>query len=204
MRKAKGFLAVALSVSMVLPAGQAAFAATTSNEVSAREKENAALAREAGAECMVLLENNGALPVKAKRLALFGGGAVRTVRGGTGSGDPFNGGLSGGGDVAVNQSERYNINILNSFEKAGYQVTTSNLLKKYAEGYDKEYASTAVNPMATFVYPELTFTEEELAAAAAGTDTAIYVIARNAGEGADRNMTTEGKIKGEKIGRAHV
>lgn len=196
MGKAKGFLAVALSLSMALPTCQTAFAATTSNEVSAREKESAALAREAGAESMVLLENNGALPVATKKLALFGGGAVRTVRGGTGSGDPFNGGLSGGGDVAVNQSERYNINILTSFEKAGYQITTADLLKKYAVGYDREYASSAVNPMATFVYPELEFTDEELAAAARDTDTAIYVIARNAGEGADRDMKATGKITG--------
>ena len=43
---------------------------------------------------MVLSENkNNSLPIKTKKLALFGGGAVRTVRG-TGSGDPFNGGLS--------------------------------------------------------------------------------------------------------------
>ena len=115
MRKAKSILALALSASMVLPAGQAAFAATTSNEVSDREKQSAALAREAGAESMVLLENNGALPVAKKKLALFGGGAVRTVRGGTGSGDPFNGGLSRGGDGAVKQRERDNINILTSF-----------------------------------------------------------------------------------------
>ncbi|MEY8391343.1 glycoside hydrolase [Lachnospiraceae bacterium] len=197
MRKAKRFLALALAVSIAFPAGQTAFAATTSNEVSVRERQSAALAREAGAESMVLLENNGALPVSSKKLALFGGGAVRTVRGGTGSGDPFNGGLSGGGDVAVNQSERYNINILNSFEKAGYQVTTADILKKYAVGYDKEYQSAAVNPMATFVYPELEFTDAELEKAKKGTDTAIYVISRNAGEGADRTMKTEATVTGD-------
>lgn len=196
MRKAKSILALALSASMVLPAGQAAFAATTSNEVSDREKQSAALAREAGAESMVLLENNGALPVAKKKLALFGGGAVRTVRGGTGSGDPFNGGLSGGGDVAVNQSERYNINILTSFEKAGYQITTADILKKYAEGYDAEYQKSAVNPMATFAYPELEFTDDELKAASQDTDTAVYVLSRNAGEGADRAMTQTKQMDG--------
>lgn len=112
------------------PACPVSFAATTSNEVTAREKANAALAREAAAQGMVLLENkNNSLPIKTKKLALFGGGAVRTVRGGTGSGDPFNGGLSGGGDVNVNQSERYNINIYNSFKKAGYESRRQVFLK---------------------------------------------------------------------------
>ena len=89
----------------------------------------------------------------------------------------------------VNQSERYNINIYNSFKKAGYDITTASILEKYAEGYDVENAKAASNPMATFAYPELTFTDEELAASAKDTNTAVYVISRNAGEGADRGMT---------------
>ena len=138
MKKAtRSILSTVLAVSMAAAACPVSFAATTSNEVTAREKANAALAREAAAQGMVLLENkNNSLPIKTKKLALFGGGAVRTVRGGTGSGDPFNGGLSGGGDVNVNQSERYNINIYNSFKKAGYDITTASILEKYAEGYD--------------------------------------------------------------------
>lgn len=191
MKKAtRSILSTVLAVSMAATACPVSFAATTSNEVTAREKANAALAREAAAQGMVLLENkNNSLPIKTKKLALFGGGAVRTVRGGTGSGDPFNGGLSGGGDVNVNQSERYNINIYNSFKKAGYDITTASILEKYAEGYDVENAKAASNPMATFAYPELTFTDEELAASAKDTNTAVYVISRNAGEGADRGMT---------------
>ena len=171
MKKAtRSILSAAVAVSMAAAACPVSFAATTSNEVTAREKANAALAREAAAQGMVLLENkNNSLPIKTKKLALFGGGAVRTVRGGTGSGDPFNGGLSGGGDVNVNQSERYNINIYNSFKKAGYDITTASILEKYAEGYDVENAKAASNPMATFAYPELTFTDEELAASAKDT-----------------------------------
>ena len=66
--------------------------------MSARERRNAALSREAAEQCMGLLRNNGVLPIAASgAIALFGLGAVRTVRGGVGSGDPFNGGLSGGG-----------------------------------------------------------------------------------------------------------
>lgn len=51
--------------------------------------------------------------------------------------------------------------------------------------------------METFAYPELSFTEEDLAAAAADTDTAVYVISRNAGEGADRSMTKMATVTGE-------
>ena len=206
MKKAtRSILSAAVAVSLAATACPVSFAATTSNEVTAREKANAALAREAAAQGMVLLENkNNSLPIKTKKLALFGGGAVRTVRGGTGSGDPFNGGLSGGGDVNVNQSERYNINIYNSFKKAGYDITTASILEKYAEGYDVENAKAASNPMATFAYPELTFTDEELAASAKDTNTAVYVISRNAGEGADRGMTNAGCVKSIPVSRKPI
>ena len=88
MKKAtRSILSAAVAVSLAATACPVSFAATTSNEVTAREKANAALAREAAAQGMVLLENkNNSLPIKTKKLALFGGGAVRTVRGGTGSG----------------------------------------------------------------------------------------------------------------------
>ena len=82
--------------------------------LSERELKNAAIAENAAMEGMVLLENrNGALPLsKDQKIAMFGNGAVRTVRGGTGSGDPFNGGLSGGGAFDVDQSPRYHIHML--------------------------------------------------------------------------------------------
>ena len=68
--------------------------------MSEREISGAAISREAATQGMVLLKNiNGVLPLKGRgKIALFGNGAARTIRGGTGSGDPFNGGLSGGGD----------------------------------------------------------------------------------------------------------
>ncbi|MDK2808764.1 MAG: beta-glucosidase [Clostridiales bacterium] len=188
-------LACSLIVTSFAP--MSANAATTSNVVSQREIAHAKLAREAAGEGMVLLENkNQALPLKGdlKKIALFGGGAARTIRGGTGSGDPFNGGLSGGGDVNVNQSERYHINIWKAFLDAGYDVTTQTILDAYAAGYDTENQAAASNPMATFSYPEMEFTESELTDAAKDTDTAIYVISRNAGEGADRQMTKTGTL----------
>lgn len=196
----KQLLAAALSVSMAATSCQISFAASTSNEVTQRETANAALAREAATQSMVLLENKDqVLPLKEgqKTLALFGGGAARTVRGGTGSGDPFNGGLSGGGDVNVNQSDRYHINIYKAFQDAGYEITTSELLDEYAKGYDEENEKVASSPMSTFAYPEMEFDDAQLEAAAAGTDTAVYVISRNAGEGTDRNMKNTITLTGD-------
>jgi len=163
--------------------------------MSARELRNAALSREAAAQSMVLLHNeNQALPLAAdKPIALYGIGAVRTVRGGTGSGDPFNGGLSGGGDVRVNQSPRYHVNILDSFEAAGFEVTTAALLREIAVGYDKaREAAGGENAMLVFAYPEQPLNADELAEG----ETAVYVLSRNAGEGADRKMTGKAKVDG--------
>ena len=63
--------------------------ALTSDEVTALEKENQALVRSLAGECMVVLENDGTLPLKKEErtVALYGSGARHTVKGGTGSGD---------------------------------------------------------------------------------------------------------------------
>ena len=56
--------------------------------VSAREAAVRETARKAAAEGMVLLENNGILPLAENaKVALYGPGARYTVKGGTGSGD---------------------------------------------------------------------------------------------------------------------
>ena len=56
--------------------------------VSERERFGRAVSRRAAREGMVLLENDGTLPLKrGAKLALFGIGARHTIKGGTGSGD---------------------------------------------------------------------------------------------------------------------
>ena len=62
--------------------------AATSDKVTEREIKHAKLAGRMASECIVLLKNNGVLPIaKGGKIALFGSGARHTVKGGTGSGD---------------------------------------------------------------------------------------------------------------------
>ena len=63
--------------------------ASSNQEVSEREKRNMERSRKIAGQGMVLLKNEGALPLRSgvKRIALFGNGGRRTIKGGTGSGD---------------------------------------------------------------------------------------------------------------------
>lgn len=100
--------------------------ATRSTEVEQREIDHKRLARELAGECMVLLENDGTLPLQtAGNIALYGNGARRTIKGGTGSGE-------------VNT--RDNVTIEEGFVHAGYTVTTEDWLKRQEEkvARDKE------------------------------------------------------------------
>ncbi len=159
--------------------------AAKDSAVSAREKEHMALSRSLAGECVVLLENDGALPLQGtERLALFGSGARHTVRGGTGSGE-------------VNT--RSDVNIEQGLEAAGFTVVTKPWLDKMDAGYvraheehDERIARRAAElniPLffAGFPFPfqvpaPVKIAPEDLAAA----DAAVYVISRTAGEGADR------------------
>ena len=85
------------------------FASKTA-EIEEREVLHADISRKLAGECMVLLENDGALPIHTKKVALFGNGARATIKGGTGSGD-------------VNT--RNNVNIEQGFQNAGIEVTTT-------------------------------------------------------------------------------
>ena len=85
------------------------FSGTKDSAVTKRELENRAVARKAAAEGIVLMKNDGVLPLKkGSRVALLGSGAGRTVKGGTGSGD-------------VN--EREVVSIFQGMENAGFQIT---------------------------------------------------------------------------------
>ena len=107
----KKVMSVVLSAAMLMSTAVSAFGATTDPNPGALELKNAAFAKQAALEGMVLLDNNGALPMPASgTVALFGVGAYATVKGGTGSGDVNN---------------RYSVSVREGFENYGYDVTTS-------------------------------------------------------------------------------
>lgn len=163
-----------------------------SENISPREKENALLSRLAAVQGMVLLENNGILPLKEKRIALYGMGARYTIKGGTGSGEVNN---------------RYNISIEAGLINSGLEVTTFAYLNSLDDTYrealeerKKEVArirkryswfqvSNSLN--AAFAIPfhmpsgrEITMDDVSSSEA----ETALYVLSRQAGEGGDRKL----------------
>ena len=153
----------------------------------AREAEHGSLARRAAAEGIVLLKNeDGVLPLApGSTVALYGAGAVHTVKGGTGSGD-------------VN--ERHSVTIREGMEVAGFRTSTADWLDAYENVYAKarsdwkqtvldKCGGTTENGMAFFM--AYSTTPFSLPAGPAVTpsqaETAVYVIARIAGEGSDRS-----------------
>lgn len=160
--------------------------AGTNPEPTQFELNNRALARKAATEGFVLLENDGILPLKEKKVAIYGSGARMTVKGGTGSGQV---------------RERYSVSIAQGLENAGFEITS----KAWLDRFDKFYADTyeayrleqeekvkgimefskILHMVSPFQHPTgIPVTEEDVVAS--GCDTAIYVLARQAGEGNDR------------------
>lgn len=156
---------------------------------TARERENRVIAREAAAEGIVLLKNDGVLPVrKGQKAVLYGNGVTNLVKGGTGSGDvnerevvSIQEGLRRAGVALVN--EEAVTRAVREYEEAKYAWRDEifDLLQKSGAGSDMRFFKIlGENP---FVEPEVNPVVPEDAAAA---DVAIYVVSRVAGEGRDR------------------
>ncbi|MFD7198768.1 glycoside hydrolase family 3 N-terminal domain-containing protein [Streptomyces sp. NPDC059893] len=152
-------------------------AATTDPQPTALEQANAALSRKAAEQGMVLLENHDqALPIASSgNIALYGVGAYRTVKGGTGSG---------------NVNNRYTITARQGLENAGYSVTTSDAYwSAMTSAYDTKYGTPTggiFGPTIDYASVEQPLTTDTVKPTAK-TGTAVYVIARNSGEGSDRS-----------------
>ena len=164
MKRMKRIIATVLA--MVLTLSTCTFAATTSPEVSQREKENADFTYEAATQGMVLMENNGVLPIaKSGKIALFGPAARLTVRGVNGSG-------------AVNSRDI--VSVEQGFENAGYTITTKSVLDQAGE--DAGCQGSTLRDDIADIGDYIT------AAKSAGSDYAVYVIGRTGGEGSDRPL----------------
>ena len=163
----------------------------SSPEESVRERAHRAIAREAAAEGIVLLENNGVLPMQPQKIALYGAGSRMTVKGGSGSGDVH---------------ERYSVTIEEGLKNAGFAFPTTLWMDRFQEKYEADIAAwrqglekqvqkySPVQTMQMFIfigehpmpYPACTpVLADELTDE---TDTAIYVLSRQAGEGKDRRV----------------
>lgn len=139
--------------------------------------ETAQVARQVAGEGMVLLKNDGTLPFKGKKLALFGVGAVDTIVCGTGSGYAFS---------------PYKVTLMQGLQDAGIEITSTAWLEKYKK--DQKLAGkngkklSIIDKRWSGITPEAVetpVTAEDLKAASAA-DTAVYVIRRNTGENFDR------------------
>lgn len=156
------------------------------DEANARELRNLDLAYRAACESIVLLENRGVLPLQTKSVAVYGAGASKTVKGGTGSGE-------------VN--ERRSVTVLEGLRERGFAIASETWLRDYEADYAageiafEKQRRQALKKLKIKSVMDLMFASYQAPAgrpitsediAESNTDTCIYVLRRQAGEGADR------------------
>ena len=153
--------------------------------ISDYEKDHFTRVREAGAECMVLLKKDGALPVeKPGTCALYGNGARRTLKGGTGSG---------------NVNSNFYTTAEKGLENAGFAIVT----KAWLDGYDEvqkqahkkfvediRLEAKKQHVQAVFLGMGAVMPEPEYQLPVnTEADLGVYVLSRVCGEGNDRRCT---------------
>lgn len=161
-------------------------------DVSELELNNRNLARRIATEGLVLLENNGVLPIDINtKIALFGTGARMTVFGGSGSGET---------------KGREKVSIESGLKNVGFSIASNRWMDRFDEKYKVEYETwkneinqkmkgyTIFNVVQMFeVIGRNPFSFpigqpiEEIDMEG-DADIAIYVLARQAGEGDDRKV----------------
>ena len=138
---------------------------------------HAQLVREAAPEGMVLLENNGVLPLNGvKTVALYGTGSYDFIAGGTGSG---------------NVNKPYIRNVAEGLTENGFVVNQD--IQKWYEQYIAYAKTTNKNNgglsgvlLGEAVIPEMAVNRDYFERMEPQTDIAIFTLSRNAGEGGDR------------------
>jgi len=146
------------------------------------EIEHLASLRPYLSECTVLLKKSGNFPLKsAGKIALFGSGVRRTMKGGTGSGE-------------VNS--RCFTTVEAGFEKAGFTITSKAWLDEYSAIFAdakrkfrqqiQDEANAAGRDVIWFAMGRVMAEPEYNIPLEGEGDTAIYVLSRICGEGSDR------------------
>ncbi len=152
-------------------------------------KAHAQVVRKVGADGIVLLKNNGILPLTGKRVALFGCTSYDWISGGSGFG-----GTSVG---------HYTVSLVEGMRSAGYEVFKP-LISLYTKHIADEEKRLFPNgrPQFSLQPParaeEKQFTADEMNAAIAGSDVAIITLGRKSGEAADRPESDFYLKEGEK------
>ena len=141
-------------------------------------KAHAQIVREVGADGIVLLKNNGILPLTGKRVALFGCTSYDWISGGSGFG-----GTSVG---------HYTVSLIEGMRSAGYEVYKPliSIYKQHIASEEKRLFPNGRPPFS--ITPparaeEKAFTAEEMNDAIDGSDVAIISLGRKSGEAADRS-----------------
>ncbi len=142
-------------------------------------KSNAAVSRKAATEGMILLKNDGVLPlITAKKIALFGNTSYDLIAGGTGSGD-------------VNKA--YMVSLNDGLTTAKYAVDEG-LMDVY-KTYKTEERAKQPKPRTPFdpkvAIPEMTIGADMMVNTSVRNDVAIITIGKNSGEFADRNLEVD-------------
>lgn len=146
------------------------------------EQKHIDIVRDIAAECTLFLKKDNTLPLSAPgRVALYGSGARRTIKGGTGS-----------GDVNV----RHFVTVEEGMENAGFTVISKQWMDQYDALLEEAHAAfveqvraeakeMGVNPVIYAMGRAMPEPEYEFPLDMSG-DLAVYVLSRNSGEGSDR------------------
>lgn len=154
----------------------------SSPDIQEFEKKHIETLRALAPECMVLLKKNGDFPLSSPcKAALYGSGARKTVKGGTGS-----------GDVNV----RHFVTVEEGLENAGFTVSSKAWLDAYdaakVGGRDAFFAEIIEQAKREGKLPFIvgmgkTIPEPQYSMPTdAEGDVCVYVLGRVSGEGADR------------------
>ena len=152
------------------------------------EKEHIELLRKTASECTLFLKLNGEFPIeKACKVLLIGCGARETLKGGTGSGGV---------------ESRFIISCEQGLENSGFEIVSKKWLDEYPNYKEKSQVNLIKNQkklakevkslQVVFAFGAVQPEEEYELSLDYEADIAIYVLARNSGEGSDRHL-----IKGD-------
>ncbi|MGM9594054.1 MAG: glycoside hydrolase family 3 C-terminal domain-containing protein [Candidatus Onthomonas sp.] len=156
----------------------------SSDEITAAEEASKAKTQELEGEGIVLLKNEGdSLPLSEKKVNVFGYGSYAPAYGGAGS---------GAGD------ETKNVSVKGGLEAAGFTVN-EDLVAFYGKVNTGEYEGNVFNMMGNdfnIYEPAVSEYGDLIDSAKEFSDTAIVVISRAGGEGADLPMDMAGYTGG--------